>query len=312
MNNEKYNEEVFQCVCGKQFKTNKSLAAHKSQCKMYLESLRRKKDSRRLPNGMFKCENPDCGKEHDGSYASGRFCCEKCKRHYVSKIGAQTLIKDGRKHRPKNFKTSTSPYGTWKCDICGFIAKTRRELVLHKKELNHKNPSAPDLYKGKTLSEEHREKIRQSIIIAVKEGRCTGHAKTTEKEELRKKRISEAALKRTTPRSTKRTEPYNCKDGDIVNLDSSYERIVAKILDDNNIKWIRPKPLVWYSDDCKKHHYFPDFYLVDFDVYLDPKNDYCFKVQAEKIKCVQKQYNNVKFLRKTDLTIEFINSCINK
>ena len=30
---------------------------------------------------LFKCENPDCGKEHDGSYGSGRFCCVKCKDH---------------------------------------------------------------------------------------------------------------------------------------------------------------------------------------------------------------------------------------
>jgi hypothetical protein len=31
----------------------------------------------RLPNGMFKCEY--CGKEHDGSYGSGRFCSNHCK-----------------------------------------------------------------------------------------------------------------------------------------------------------------------------------------------------------------------------------------
>lgn len=90
--------------------------------------------------------------------------------------------------------------------------------------------------------------------------------------------MSEAALKRTKPRSTKRTEPYICKDGSIINLDSSYERIVAKILDDNDIKWIRPKSIDWYSKDGKKHHYFPDFYLIDYDLYLDPKNDYCFIV----------------------------------
>lgn len=38
-------------------------------------------------------------------------------------------------------------------------------------------------------------------------------------------------------------------DGTIVNLDSSYERILAKILDDQKIKWIRPKPLIWVDKE---------------------------------------------------------------
>ena len=120
--------------------------------------------------------------------------------------------------------------------------------------------------------------------------------------------MSASALKSEHQRICKKTLPYVCIDGSIVNLDSSYERILAKILDDNNIKWIRPKPIVWYSDDCKKHHYFPDFYLPDFNVYLDPKNEYCFKVQAKKIKYITDHYSNVFFLHKNNLNIEFIMS----
>ena len=33
----------------------------------------------------MKCEQ--CGNEHDGSYGSGRFCSEKCKRSYCGTIG---------------------------------------------------------------------------------------------------------------------------------------------------------------------------------------------------------------------------------
>ena len=29
------------------------------------------------------CEN--CGKEHDGAYGSGRFCCSKCARSFSTK-----------------------------------------------------------------------------------------------------------------------------------------------------------------------------------------------------------------------------------
>lgn len=71
-------ENQYTCICGKQFDNNKSLSVHKGRCKIYQTEQQKIKqqelESRRLPNGMFKCE--ECGKEHDGSYASGRFCCE--------------------------------------------------------------------------------------------------------------------------------------------------------------------------------------------------------------------------------------------
>jgi predicted restriction endonuclease len=80
----KNNDIVFQCVCGKQFEKKTSLTSHKIHCKIYQESVKeeklkqiQEKESKRLPNGMFKCEC--CDKEHDGSYGSGRFCSESCK-----------------------------------------------------------------------------------------------------------------------------------------------------------------------------------------------------------------------------------------
>jgi hypothetical protein len=39
--NEKINtEEIFQCVCGKQFKSKNSLSGHKANCKVYLNLLK--------------------------------------------------------------------------------------------------------------------------------------------------------------------------------------------------------------------------------------------------------------------------------
>ena len=55
--------------------------------------------------------------------------------------------------------------------------------------------------------------------------------------------------------------------GEKVNLQSSYELKVAKSLDENNIKWIRPKYFFWNDCNNKKHRYYPDFYLIDYDVY---------------------------------------------
>lgn len=59
-----------------------------------------------------------------------------------------------------------------------------------------------------------------------------------------------------------------------IKLDSSYELIVAQQLDMNQVHWVRPnKGFPYYDQNNKFHRYMPDFYLPEYDVYLDPKND---------------------------------------
>lgn len=85
-------------------------------------------------------------------------------------------------------------------------------------------------------------------------------------------------------------------------LDSSYESTLARELDANGIIWIRPKSLLW-DDNGQIRRYIPDFYLPDFDVYLDPKNDFLIKKDNRKITQAS-IYNNVKIivLTKDELT----------
>lgn len=78
-----------------------------------------------------------------------------------------------------------------------------------------------------------------------------------------------------------------------VNLDSSWELALAVRLDSQKIKWERPKPIQWVDDKGLKHNYFPDFYLPEFDVYLDPKNPYAYKIQRRKIEILNMTYANI-------------------
>lgn len=93
-------------------------------------------------------------------------------------------------------------------------------------------------------------------------------------------------------------------------LDSSYEFKLAKSLDDNNVKWIRPKSLKW-NDDGQIRRYIPDFYLPDYDVYLDPKNDFLIKKDKRKIHLTE-QFNDVTILvlNKNQLEWKFIKSLL--
>jgi len=80
-------------------------------------------------------------------------------------------------------------------------------------------------------------------------------------------------------------------------LDSSWELEIAKRLDLIDVKWLRPDPLKWIDENGIKHNYFPDFYLPDFNLYLDPKNPHAYKVQEKKIKMLLTQYNNIVIIR---------------
>ena len=79
-------------------------------------------------------------------------------------------------------------------------------------------------------------------------------------------------------------------------LDSSWELELAKRLDELEIKWVRPDPIPWVDEEGVTHNYFPDFYLEDFDLFLDPKNPQAIKVQRKKLDCLLTQYKNIVIL----------------
>lgn len=105
-----------------------------------------------------------------------------------------------------------------------------------------------------------------------------------------------------------RSQKYNVLDsfGNKVTLQSSYELLCSEILDRLRIIWIRPKALKYNGK-----RYFPDFYLPDYDLYLDPKNDYLAKLDEQKIACVREQ-NSVKviILTKELLNEEYIQNLV--
>jgi hypothetical protein len=86
---------------------------------------------------------------------------------------------------------------------------------------------------------------------------------------------------------------YVKKDGTIVKLDSSWEEVLAKRLDELDIIWERPGAVKWIDLHGVTRNYFPDFYLKDYDVFLDPKNPYAIKAQQGKIDCLTIQLKNL-------------------
>ena len=120
-----------------------------------------------------------CCKEHDGSYGSGRFCSDHCRRAYCAKQ---------RKFYKCNWPKNKLKEGGWTSN-CGQTFLTRKLLRLHRKDceeckrISYKKQG--ETYKkyvkegkiklywtGKTIPEEMRIRISESMKKAHEEGRA--------------------------------------------------------------------------------------------------------------------------------------------
>ncbi len=102
-------------------------------------------------------------------------------------------------------------------------------------------------------------------------------------------------------------------------LGSTYELAVVKDLELNNIVWTTCDRIKYKSSDGKERTYTPDIYLPDFNIYLDPKNDFLIEninprlgfKDIDKIKWVCEQNNiRVFVLNKNQLNWDYIKDLI--
>lgn len=164
-------------------------------------------------------------------------------------------------------------------------------------------------YTRNCITTEGRKRQSQWISAALKEGLYNnsqqktkenppfkGHHHTEEvKEKIRQLKLAD---------KRRRLRKYTISYKGIL-MDSGWEVELAKRLDSLNINWIRPEPIPWRDKNNIVRNYFPDFYLPDYDIYIDPKNPIAYKSQIEKIKALHEQYKNIIILTNLKLIQEF-------
>ena len=82
---------------------------------------------------------------------------------------------------------------------------------------------------------------------------------------------------------------FNKHQDKIVVLESTWEYNLAQWLDEKEIVWERPLYIKWYDEYKQKQRlYYPDFYLPEINLYLDPKNPTALRLEKHKMDQVSK------------------------
>lgn len=136
--------------------------------------------------------------------------------------------------------------------------------------------------KGLTTPKETIEKISIALI-----GKSKGRGLTVEIETRRRQAISESMKKNPNSGGLRKGSGrgvkgyYESPTAGNVYLRSSYETRYAMWLDSNCIKWRQPLEAFEYEYAGKVRRYYPDFYLIDTDEYVELKG---FKTKQDEAK----------------------------
>lgn len=199
----------------------------------------------------------------------------------------------------------------FKCSFCDKVFKSKSGLSSHKRHCI-KNPNKVIFKQSDKYYEGVKHRKTKNGAMAAKEKGLTYYRKPWNKgkhisghshSEETKKKIKEAReriLRGQSSKNNLRRKSYEFN-GDI--LDSQYEVKVAKELLKNGIEYEAKPHYLEYILNGENHLYFPDFYLPEYNVYLDPKNDYLIKTgqsrlgisDKDKIELVSKQ-NDVRII----------------
>jgi len=235
---------------------------HKQNAKLGLEVARKqlkvKEEERHFQYSLDPTKCLFCNSILDYKDKNKKFCSKSCAAKYNNKL----RVPRNKESREVTSKTLKEKY--------------EKGILIPTKFFGNKFGQKYDL----SLSERVCEICSSKFIV-----KCFDKRKTCSSE-CRTKLIFKS---RKYQNGKRKNILYNNKIQGEVLLESSWEFIIAEFLDNLNINWIRPEPIRWFDDSNKKHLYYPDFFLVDYNIYLDPKNPYCMQRDKNKLEQVSKE-----------------------
>ena len=251
---------------------------------------------------MYICDNCNREFEKHTSLAGHKTFCNKLPRNRDKDREKHKLSEDNKKGKFKDFNVI--------CTVCKFdFIVNEREKQFPAKEKYFCSSKCAHSFStlenrkeiGNKISKSLTGKGNQDVTIECKECKtkftqcfskrfkkyCSG--------ECRKLNLSDKfrqiAIKNNLGGNRRRSaygKYFSVYAGEVF-LESSWELKVAKSLDENKINWKRPSHFKWKDNEGINRRYFPDFYIYDLNVYLDPKNPFLQVQDKEKIRLVEEQ-----------------------
>lgn len=262
--------------------------------------------------------------------------CKYCGNEFdsASKLGGHIIwCKDNPNRSGKSNFNSNIKNGVRKIDIqsmdlfcqyCGKQCKSLNSLRQHEIRCKN-NPNRIDTFNSYNNIIEYNNKISQGDVnVTPKRNRYTkaeyyGLEKPKVSEEVKNKLSQKAKLQKWSEERKKnlsnamknavKNNPNSYSSNNIcgrvkrylyngVYLHGNWELKFAKFLDFNNIFWKRPEEGIEYLYNNDIHLYFPDFYLPDYDIYIEVKG---YKRERDEYKW--KSLKNIKVITKNEIKL---------
>lgn len=210
-----------------------------------------------------------------------QFICRYCGRVCKNKSGLSFHENRCKENPQSKLNTDNTVYGDFSCRYCGRKSTSKQGNTCHESYCLHnpnKDPNRHGWNKGLTKETDDRvRKCGETYSKNHKEGKfktwAQGKSKKTDKRIAEMaKAISNTVKKKVADGiwhnsfSKSRTIEYKG-----INFLGSWEVNFAKYLDSKNINWERCKEQFDYCFGDENHKYIPDFYLPDFDLYIEIK-----------------------------------------
>lgn len=189
--------------------------------------------------------------------------------------------------------TTTSPYGTWKSQ-CNIIFRTRRELFAHRKECDICKSWSMQCYQRSADTRKREWTPEKSKQVSEIQKNAWFN-----KPESRKRASERTKYNTFWKYRSKNPIIYESKIAGLIKLDSQWELIVAKRLDELGVKWYQPLIRIPYLDSKgNEHGYFPDFYVETYHCFIEVKSKYISEHQNSDNKDVyiKEHYPFVKWI----------------
>lgn len=200
------------------------------------------------------------------------------------------------------------------CRYCGRICKNDNSLRNHER-LCKENPDRQILVsnfikwneyrKGKNLQKSSNQYIKAKelgieyhISDETKEKLSNARKGKIHTEEHKEKlsKIMKDVAKDNPNYSFSKNKYFKKEIIDGFRMDSSWESIFANYLNQHNIKWIKNKKSFRYIFENEEHSYYPDFYLEDFNLYIEIKGQ-----ETEKDLAKYKSVKDLIVLKQNDI-----------